>query len=165
MSILLGLEPFRKFGVGGWWVVVVAFYSSTLVQTLDLDLKLGPSWTKMICNWNHLHVSVRVNCQEILNDEINIDHNMDIYSPQYPPQEYVVLVWWLPGPGCHICRRRSLTCCGTTWYCNRTCPWQGTPWPPPTCTRSCPPGQTCTPCPGWSPPPHRQACPPAALSG
>ena len=51
MSLLLGPEPFQKFGVGGgwwWWVGgggQKAFKSSALVQTLDLDLKLGPSWT------------------------------------------------------------------------------------------------------------------------
>ena len=49
MSLLLGPEPFQKFGVGGggewWWVGggQKAFESSALVQTLDLDLKLGPS--------------------------------------------------------------------------------------------------------------------------
>ena len=44
MSLLLGPEPFQKFGVGGgWWVGggQKAFQSSALVQTLDLDLKLG----------------------------------------------------------------------------------------------------------------------------
>ena len=44
MNILLGLEPFQKFGeVGGgwcWWSKVILVF-----QTLDLDLKLGPSWT------------------------------------------------------------------------------------------------------------------------
>ena len=48
MGLLLGLEPFKKFGVGGWRVGgggQKAFKSCALVQTLDLDLKLGPSWT------------------------------------------------------------------------------------------------------------------------
>ena len=47
MSLLLGLEPFKKFAVvevgGGGGQK--AFSSSALVQTLDLDLELGPSWT------------------------------------------------------------------------------------------------------------------------
>ena len=48
MSILLGLEPFQKLAVGGWWVVggggQKTFESSALVQTLDLRLE---AWTKL----------------------------------------------------------------------------------------------------------------------
>ena len=42
IMILVHLEPFKKFGVGGGGGQK-AFESSALVQTLDLDFKLGPS--------------------------------------------------------------------------------------------------------------------------
>ena len=40
MSLLLGKEPFQKFGVLVVGCGQMVFQSSALVQTLDLDLKL-----------------------------------------------------------------------------------------------------------------------------
>ena len=46
MGVLLGLEPFQKFGVGGGggWVVVKRYFRVPLwSKPWTLDLKLGPS--------------------------------------------------------------------------------------------------------------------------
>ena len=42
MSLLLGIEPFQKFAVGGGWLKGILEFRFA-PNLMDLDLKLGPS--------------------------------------------------------------------------------------------------------------------------